>query len=331
MKSLGPATMQVAICIGTFNRRDLLRKLLTGVAQLAFRKTPAPEITVIVVDNDAERSAEYVCNAAQLPWPIKYVVEPRRGIARVRNRAVFEAGNVDFIAFLDDDEVPTRFWLDELLWILSQFEAQVVAGPVITDFAPDVPGWIRGGKFFDKPTFESGYSMDKCSTNNVLIRREIFDRVPSFNEDFALTGAEDTHFFIRVKRAGYKIVWARDAVVHEAISTTRANFGWLLRRGYQLGNSWSLCELSLDDRFHTRLVRLLKAVALIAKGLTMALISPFRGRAAAVWGLREIYYGVGQLSGMAGHKYQEYRSAGMDSVEKIPELARRSEDRKQPA
>jgi hypothetical protein len=53
--------------------------------------------------------------------------------------------------------------------------------------------------------------------------------------------------------------------------------------------------------------------------------------AAAVWSLREIYYGVGQLSGMAGHKYQEYRSAGMDSVEKIPELASSSEDRKQPA
>ena len=319
MKNRGTSYVHVAICIGTFKRRDLLRKLLSGVAQLAFRKMPVPEITVVVVDNDSEGSAEDICSAAQLPWQIRYVVEPRRGIARVRNRAVLEAGNVDFIAFVDDDEVPTPFWLDELLWIRSQFEADVVAGPVVTDFARDVPQWIRAGKFFDKPTFESGYSMDKCSTSNVLICREVFDRVHSFNEDFELSGAEDTHFFMRVKRAGYKIVWARDAVVHEAISTTRANCGWLLRRSYALGNSWPVCESSLDPRFRTKLARFAKGIAFIAKGLTVGLISPFLGKAGAVRALQLICNGAGQLSSVAGHRYQEYRSAGLDS-EQMPQI-----------
>src|ERR1700752_2303873 len=85
-----PGPVQVAICIGTFKRRDLLRKLLSGLSDLAFRKMPAPEISVVVVDNDSARSAEDVVAAAQLPWAKKYVVEPRRGIACVRNRAVFE-------------------------------------------------------------------------------------------------------------------------------------------------------------------------------------------------------------------------------------------------
>jgi GT2 family glycosyltransferase len=316
--------VQVAICIGTFKRHELLRKLLAGVSNLAFRKMPAPEIKVIVVDNDAARTGELVCADTPLPWPKKYVVEPRRGIAVVRNRAVLEAGSVDFIAFLDDDEVPTPFWLDELLWTYTRFEADVVAGPVFADFATDVPEWVLAGKFFVRPSFQTGHFMDKCSTNNVLIRREVFDQVPSFNEEFELTGADDTEFFMRVRRAGFKIVWANDAIVYEAISKTRANFAWLLRRAYRLGNSWSLCELSLDTRLRTGLIRLLKGVALIAKGVGMGLVSPLRGKAAAVRALQLICYGAGQLSGMAGHKYQEYRSAGMHPAEKIPELGQQA-------
>jgi succinoglycan biosynthesis protein ExoM len=315
-----PTKVRVALCIGTFRRRELLRDLLMGVSELAFRKVPVPDIRVIVVDNDCSGAAEATCNETQLPWLKQYVVEPRRGIARVRNTAISTAGNVEFIAFLDDDEVPTPFWLDELLWTQGQFEADVVAGPVLTDFAPDVPAWVRAGRFFDRSTFPSGHRMDKCSTNNVLIRREVFDGVPSFNEDLELTGADDTHFFMRVNRAGYTIVWASDAIVHEAISKTRANLGWLLRRGYRLGNSWSLCELSLDQRLSVRMVRFLKAFAWIAKGLALALLSLFKGKTDIVWALRTICYGAGQLSGLTGHKYQEYRSAGTDSLEKIAAL-----------
>jgi succinoglycan biosynthesis protein ExoM len=324
MKNRGSDHVQVAICIGTFKRHDLLRKLLIGVSELAFRKIPVPDITVIVVDNDSSRTGEEVCAAAQLPWLRKYVVEPRRGIACVRNRAVLEAGDVDFVAFLDDDEVPTPFWLDELLWAQARFEADVVAGPVLTEFAPDVPSWVTSGKFFDRVTFPTGHSMDKCSTNNVLIRREVFAIVPSFNEDLELTGADDTHFFMRVNRAGYKIVWASDAIVHEAISSKRGNFGWLLRRGYRLGNSWSLCELSLDLRFRVRVVRALKAFGWIAKGFALGLASLFQGKTAAVWALRTVWYGAGQLSGLTGHKYQEYRSAGTDSVEKVAGLGQQA-------
>jgi len=316
--------VQVTICIGTFKRRELLRKLLIGVSKLVFSKVPIPEITVIVVDNDISQTAAEVCAEVQLPWLTKYVLQPRRGIATVRNTAVLAAGNVDFIAFLDDDEIPTPFWLDELLWTQSQFEADVVAGPVLTDFAPDVPRWVTSGKFFDRATFPTGHSMDKCSTNNVLIRREVFSVVPSFNEDLELTGADDTHFFMRVQRAGYKIVWARDAVVYESISKTRANFGWLLRRGYRLGNSWSLCELSLDRTFNTRIIRTLKGFGWIAKGLALGIASPFQGRTAIVWALRTICYGAGQLSGLTGHKYQEYRAAGMDSADKIATLSQQA-------
>ncbi len=44
-------------------------------------------------------------------WPVEYVAEPERGIARARNRAVAACADVDFVAFIDDDEVPEPDWL----------------------------------------------------------------------------------------------------------------------------------------------------------------------------------------------------------------------------
>jgi len=308
--------VRVAICICTYKRQELLAKLLRGVSELTFSKVGAPEINVVVVDNDAARSAEEICTAAPQRWPIKYAVEPRRNMATVRNRAVLEGGNVDFVALLDDDEVPTPPWLDELLATQAQFEADVVSGPVTPVFSAETAEWIRAGGFFDRPRFTTGHVMDKCSTNNVLVRREVFTRARHFEEGMQLTGVEDTHFFMRVKQAGYKIVWSDGALVQETIPAARANLRWLLARGYRLGNTWVLCELSLDRRWRTRALRAAKACAWVARGLSTAITAPFTGKAGAVRGLRTALYGVGEITALAGQKYQEYKSAGTEPVER---------------
>jgi succinoglycan biosynthesis protein ExoM len=308
--------VRVAIGICTFKRRELLAQLLRGVSELTFSKMAAPEISVVVVDNDASRSAEEICGAAPQRWPIKYTVEPQRNMASVRNRAVAEAGDVDFVALLDDDEVPTPRWLDELLSVQATFAADVVSGPVTPVFAADTPEWIRSGGFFDRPRFATGHVMDKCSTNNVLVRREVFARARHFEEGMQLTGVEDTHFFMRVKQVGYKIVWSDGALVHETIPPARANLRWLLARGYRLGNTWVLCELSLDRRWRTRALRAVKACAWVARGVATAATAPFTGKAGAVRGLRTALYGVGEITALAGQKYQEYKSAGVEPVER---------------
>src|SRR5262245_48697334 len=119
-----PNNVRVAICICTFRRQKLLRELLSGVAGLNFHKVPSPRIEVVVVDTpDEHGSAHEICETVSLPWPLKYVIEPKRGLTYARNRAIAEAGPVDFIASIDDDEVPSAAWLDEMLWTHAQFSA----------------------------------------------------------------------------------------------------------------------------------------------------------------------------------------------------------------
>jgi succinoglycan biosynthesis protein ExoM len=304
--------LRVAICIATFKRTEFLRELLSGISELTFEKVPMPEIQVIVADNDACGTAEHVCRSMPVRRSVKYVIEPRRGISQTRNLAVSEAGEVDFIAFIDDDEVPEPAWLDELLWAQQRFGADVVAGPVLPSFTSSVPEWVKESKLFDRAPHESGDFLAFCATGNVLVARPVFDCVPAFDERFGLTGGEDTHFFLRIRRAGFKIVWSAEAIAHEKISTDRANPGWLLRRAYRGGNNWVLVESTLDKRVSTRLVRVAKAFGRIILGGLRAPVSLFWGKAAVILALRSICLGAGMLTGLADWEYQEYKSAGSD-------------------
>jgi succinoglycan biosynthesis protein ExoM len=313
--------MRVAICITTYKRKDLLRELLQGIAQLNFRKEPVPQIEIIVVDNDPAKTAEEICRAAKPPWPIKYISEPCRGISQARNRAVQEAGTTDFIAFLDDDEVPTPVWLEELISVQDRFHADVVAGPVVPRFEPCAAEWIKTSGLFERPSFPTGQPLDMCSTANVLIRREVFFTVPSFDPHFGLSGGEDTHFFLRVRKAGHSVVWSQEAVVLESVPAERARFSWIVRRGYQGGNSWSMCELSLEGGLRVRVLRFLKASAYIVKGVAGAFPRLFLGKAALARSLRTVSVGVGMLTGLTGFKFLAYQIAGTRTIARPTEIS----------
>jgi succinoglycan biosynthesis protein ExoM len=310
--------MQVAICIATFRRPRRLQKLLNGIAELRFLNVAIPELTVIVVDNDADGTAREACRSSALPWRTKYVVEPRRGIAEARNRGLREIGTADFVAFIDDDEVPNRLWLDELLSVQGNCQADAVAGPVYPSFTDDVPEWIRTGDFFNRPAHLTGEFLACCSTGNALVTRKVFDRVGAFDDRFQLTGGEDLHFFTRVRLAGFKIVWSQEAVVTETIYKDRANLGSLLRRAYRGGNSYTLVESSLNGSAYVRFIRFSKGCVRILQGAVNAGAFVLACRATPlVRALGQVCCGAGMLAGLAGLRYQAYEAVSGDSVEKL--------------
>jgi glycosyltransferase involved in cell wall biosynthesis len=310
--------VRVAICICTFMRPELLGDLLRGVARLKFGRVAEPEIRIVVVDNDECASAEEVCRSASLPWPTKYVVEPGRGITHARNRALAEAGPVDFIAFIDDDEVPSVEWLDELLWAQSEFAADVVSGPVLPRYSPEVANWVKHGDFFEPPVLATGCMRNVCASNNVLIGSHVFKRLSRFDHAFALSGAEDTNFFLQVRQAGYRIVWSQEAVVFEVVSAKRGTVAWILRREYQTGNGWVFCEAGVDGRLRNRVARFLKACGHVAIGVAKAVGNAlFFDRVATVRALQRVSMGAGMLAALVGHRFLAYRNT---QAQNIPQL-----------
>ncbi|MGO9577404.1 MAG: glycosyltransferase family 2 protein [Terriglobales bacterium] len=307
----------VAICVCTFRRQKLLRELLRGIADLTFFRVPCPRLEVVVVDNDEHGSAQELCRSTLLPWPLKYVIEPRRGLTYARNRSIAEAGAVESIASIDDDEVPSPAWLDELLWTQAEFSADVVAGPVLPEFAHGVPEWIRTGGFFDsRVSAATGTQRSMGGAGNVLIARHVFTKVPGFDDAYALSGAEDTDFFLRAARVGYKIVWSQEAVVFEHISAKRGSAGWILRREYQRGNGWVFCEGAVDGRLRKRATRFAKACGHVVVGSARATLAALLlDKLAVLRALQRVTLGAGMLTALAGHRYLAYQTKNIQPLQ----------------
>ena len=307
----GTATTTVAVCVITFKRPEGLRRLLNGLNALCFRDTP-PELEVIVVDNDPTASARRVCSELRsaLKWPIQYHVEPCRGIPFARNKAVARAlETADFIAFIDDDEVPEPDWLDELLHVQHACDVDVVTGPVVPHFPDEVPHWVIKGRFFESPRYPTGRCMDVAFTHNVLARNNVYRAMePIFDERLAMTGGSDSHFFRRVHRAGFSIVWADVALVSEWIPKSRACFGWLVQRAFRSGTTLGFVTLDLGSAWSGRLELAAKAAVWIAIGVLLAPCGLVAGRHVFVKGIRYIAYGAGYLASIAGTHYDEYKT-----------------------
>lgn len=307
----GARRVRVAVCVATYRRPERLARLLESVGRMTFRRWADPEVVVVVVDNDAAGSARAVVEAARgaVGWPLLYAVESRRGISYARNGAVEVAlgAGADFVAFVDDDEVVAPAWLDELVAAQARYRADIVAGPVLPRYDPGLPNWVARGGFFEQPRHETGAALTFAATNNVLIASRLLSGPErAFDESFALTGGEDTHFFMRARAAGARMVWADGAVVEDTIPVSRATVRWLLRRHFREGNSIVWCERALRRDRAWVAVRAAKAVARVGQGALLLPAGVLRGRAGVVSALCRVARGMGALSALWGVRYQAY-------------------------
>lgn len=301
----------IAVCVATCNRPQGLARLLESLGELRFRHHATPDIRIVVIDNDASGSAAAVVDSIRedFRWPIAYAIESRRGIPFARNKAVALAANVDYLAFVDDDETVSPSWLDELLAVCLQFGFGIVRGPVVPIFEPGTAAWIIKGGFYERERYRTGQKVRFGATGNILVKRDLLQHIDGpFDEGFGLTGAEDTHLFERLKSLGATIVWANKAIVHESIPVSRSTTGWILRRAYRAGNSWVLCRRSLEVPKFWTVASAGKGFIRIVQGLLLLLLGLFRGRAAIVGALVIACRGAGMISGFFGHRFEEYKT-----------------------
>jgi len=228
-------TKHISVCVCTYKRPHSLKRLLE---ELRGQDTSGLfTYSIVVADNDHLQSARDVVwdFATASSIPIRYCVEPRQNIALARNKAI-ENAKGDFVAFIDDDEFPTKRWLLTLFEASNEYDVDGVLGPVKPHFDEAPPKWVVKGRFYERPTYPTGFVIDwrKGRTGNVLLKNRIFaaDTQP-FRPDF-LTG-EDQDFFRRMIEKGRVFIWCNEAVAYEAVPPTRWKRTFMLRRALLRG------------------------------------------------------------------------------------------------
>lgn len=186
---------------------------------------------IIVVDNGStDRTAEIVRG-----YPgVTLLAEPRPGSYAARNIAIAQAA-APTIAFTDADCVPDADWVATAL---AAAEANpgfgVLAGKIelFEEGAPNARVYADYERLFSFP--QAFAARGNCATANWISRTEVLRALGGF--DASLKSGGDRQMALRIRAAGYPLIYIPDMVVRHPVRADRSE---LVRKRRRLsGGRW---------------------------------------------------------------------------------------------
>jgi GT2 family glycosyltransferase len=231
----------ILIVIPTKNRVELLRTAVESI-----ERTAAPgSYRLVVIDHESDDPATraYLADIAG-----RHIVMPYGGVfnfSRMNNLAVAQHGEgADFVLFLNNDiEATQDGWLDRMRRLANRPDVGAVGALLMyADKTVQHAGVVMG--FNDSADhalkFQNvylnaegrrnlGYNCALTSTRDysavtaacLMLRRAVFDQVGGFDEDFGI-GFNDTDLCMRIRQAGFRILYDGTTVLYHYESATRS-------------------------------------------------------------------------------------------------------------
>jgi len=310
-----PISVLVGIC--TAQRPKMLRACLVSLAS-----QDVPDyltVQVVVVDNESAPNNYAAVEAltAEFPFPLAYVHEPCRGIPQARNRVLEFAlsCNVDWIAFIDDDEIAEPDWLSQMVRATRRYGCDVVQGQVFQFAHGDEPS-----KLNPKRSWSEGKKLRHAITDNVIFRAWlVWDTGLNlrFDERLALSGGTDVLFFAEARKSGAEIVCSLEPVVYEQLMPDRLGVMGRMKRQFSYcitSYERELLEEKADMVSSYKFKRVLWAfrdfftgLSKLITGSVVILLARERGLRKLKKGTKKVLKFPALLAFLCGVRYERYR------------------------
>lgn len=194
----------VSVIIPVYN--DALR-IVKAIEALQGQSFPADRYEVIVVDNGSTDATKEV--VAKYPVRLFEETETQSPYA-ARNKGISEAQG-EVLAFTDSDCVPQPNWIEAGVAALESSGVGLVGGHIRFRLSPRASCAEYYDAICNVRMKENIESRGVCYTGNLFVRKEVVADIGAFPQ--YLRSGGDVYFTSRASAAGYKIVFATDAVV----------------------------------------------------------------------------------------------------------------------
>lgn len=304
-------TCEIAVCVPTYRRPELLEATLRSLAAQA---TPRA-FAVVVIENEGTELAGARRAAALMDEGLvsgMVVVEPRQGNCKAYNagwRAVLtRMPRLRFILGLDDDERAELQWLEALIRAAESTGADILSGPVVPEFEDRSRAWLSAHPIFQSHYGASGPVPMLYSSANYLIERHVLEKIgfPFLDEAFDFTGGGDADFYARAVALGFSLHWVQDATLRETMPARRSQKDWIVARSLRNGILSTLVARKAHPGVTGRLRVMLKSAALLAASPVRAILLAVKTGSLLI-GLYPVQVATGRWMAEFGMTREQYR------------------------
>jgi GT2 family glycosyltransferase len=215
----------VSVIFPTLNSAKLLPKFFTSLKRQDY---PARSLEVIVVDNgSSDETCKYI--KAKHPNVRLLSIDHNTGSALAENFGAAVAKG-EFLFITNDDALFNSSCISDLVTLITSHpNIGMVSGKLLYQQPPNTLAWpgfrlnpYLGFHPHDLSNLDKIRESDWFSGPAMLIRKSVFASIGGFDPVYFFCG-EDYDLSIRIRKAGYLIMYCPTATIHHGFTRNRLN------------------------------------------------------------------------------------------------------------
>jgi len=226
--------MKVSVIICTYNREKHIGRALESLISQTANKA---QYEIVVIDNNSTDNTPKIIKDFKEKYPEYNIViekETNQGLSFARNKGI-DIAKGEIISFIDDDAIAQPNFVDNIISNLEKYPNHLAfGGKVLPKYEKEKePEWMTSYIERIISVVDMGDQIAKFDKTypvgcNMIFRREIFDKVGKFNTKLRLR-SDDKYIFLKIKEAGYEVLYLPDVVVYHFIDDFRTTKEYVVK------------------------------------------------------------------------------------------------------
>lgn len=200
---------KISIIIPVYNAEKTIRACVDAVLH---QDASGIEMEVIAVDDGSIDTTSDILKTFER---VIYVRQPNAGPAAARNRGAKLAGG-EILFFTDADCIPRSDWIRRVIACFDAEKIDVAAGSYGIANPESRLARCVHQEILYRHEHLMGEWIDVFGSYNAAVRKEVFDRLGGFDENYRFPSGEDNDLSYRLRQAGVRIRFVKEAKVDHA-------------------------------------------------------------------------------------------------------------------